>query len=154
MFSRDELIQHACSPGDDDDLPLMQVAEFHKYHFRRLWWPGRNLAHCGSKADFASALDFWLWSLQLTDRPTTSYGFLHFAEEALCEPIDDETWFEIMESFTACLKRRAPEFLRRRDSFVSGMTMYRGVVLNASRGSFLAEFGDDYVAFHTRVYEL
>jgi hypothetical protein len=136
--------------GYDDDPPPMEVAEFHRHHFKTPIQE-RRLAHRGDKTDFPSALVFWLWSLQLVDRPVkTKHRFL-LAEAALCERISAQKYFEIVDFYTWGLKRPAPEFLRRRDSVAGALKMYAGVVLCGYRSSVLAEFSDDYVAFHARI---
>lgn len=146
MFSRNELIRNSRSPGDDDDLPLMEVAEFHLSHLH-------CIAHCGDKEHFTSAMVFWLWSLQLVDRPTAK-EFVRFAEEALCDPIDAETYFQQMDAFAAHVKKRVPTFLRRHNAFVSGLVIFEEAMLgDRYAGSVLVEFADDYVAFHSRVEE-
>jgi hypothetical protein len=151
MFSRDELIQHAHSPGDDDDLPPIEVVEFREHQFTKPTCGHRIAAHRGDKEHFSSAMIFWLWSLQLTDRPGSARDFLRLAEASLCEPIDDRTYFQTIADFVAELKRPGPEFLRRRDSFVSGLRMFGGVGLGYHRTSVLAEFNGDFVALHSRI---
>jgi hypothetical protein len=153
MFTRDELIAHAWLPGDEEDPPLVEVAEFHRHQFKSggKGIHGPMVAHRGDMDDFPSALVFWLWSLQLVDRPTTSQGFYRLAREALCEPLSEEAYFQTIGRSLSGLKRPAPAFLRRGDGVVAALKMYGGVVLADFFHSVLAEFDDCYVAFHFRI---
>lgn len=73
------------------------------------------------------------------------------AEESLCQPIDEQAYFESISFNLAHLKRPPPAFLLRPDGFIAAMRMYGGVVIERLRSSLLAEFDDRFVAFHVRV---
>jgi hypothetical protein len=149
-YSPATTLRHAYPPGDEDDAPLMEVAEFHRHQFR-VPVQGICIAHCGDKEHFPSALDFWLWSLLWIDRPASAKYWRLLAEEALCEPIDEQTYVESIQFNVAQLKRPPRVFVQRADGFVAAMRMYGGVVIERLRSSLLAEFDDRFVAFQVRV---
>jgi len=151
MFTRDELLQYAYLPAPDDDWPPMEVAEFDEHHFRKPICGHGIVAHRGDKTCFASALVFWLWSVQLAHGPLTVKRFVPFVEASLCEPILGQVYFQTVADFTTGLKLSASEFLRRRDGFVSGMKMLDGIIRGAVCASVVAEFRDDFVALHSRI---
>ena len=150
MFTRDELLRCNCWPGPDDDPPPLVMIEFDRRHYRHAVH-GPLAAHLGDKADFSSALSFWVWSEQLFGRPRTPKISLRLAEETLCQPLDEQAWIEALSIATWPLKPPLPEFLARIDGFVAGMRMYGGWVLDVHRVSLLAEFDDSYVAWHERI---
>lgn len=151
VFSRDELLQQSRLWPNQGDMPLMEVAEFHEHQFKKPTCGAWVEAHRGDKQNFPTALGFWLWSLRLVANPKTVGDFIQFAEAASLEPLDDTTYFQIIGSLQAALKRPAPEFLQRRDSFVAGLTMLNDIIGVYYRYSLLAEFRHDFVAYHRQV---
>lgn len=131
-------------------MPLMEVAEFGRHHFS-VPIHGRRVGHRGEKDHYATALDFWLWSLFLVDKAARAEHLRLLAEEALCEPIGEDAYFDLIGFGTAKLKRPPPASLTRRDSLVAALKMYGHVALGELRVSLLAEFEDDFVAWHSRV---
>jgi hypothetical protein len=147
MFSRLELSQHVIPPGSPDDMPLMEIAEFHAHQLRNPTDNQRIVAHCGSKDDFSSALEFWLWSIHLISGATAGEAAFRFApQEAHCEPISNRECFEIVDYYAGCLKR-PPDFLFRQD-LMAAMKMLSDVATGEARTSVLAEFEDVYIAIH------
>jgi hypothetical protein len=128
----------------------MVVVEFDRSHYRVVV-QACQAGHRGDKDTFSSAINFWVWSQYLIDRPPTPKASLQLAEQVLCEPMSDWTWIEFLMDAMWQLKRPAPDFLTRTVGFVGAMRMYHGFVLDQVRSSVLAEFDDCYVAWHCRI---
>lgn len=149
LFTHKELLE-ACTRVSGDESPLLEIAEFHQHRFVRPV-QGTVVAHRGPRENFASALEFWLWSLWHVERPARVHHAVWLAEAAACEPLDEAGFFAVADVVALNLKRPAPEFLLRRAGYRTGLTMYSGIVLNDLRHAVLAEFTDDFVAIHQRV---
>lgn len=135
-------------------MPLMQYVEFQGRHFRHPIHGGSGggwslSAHCGNKTDYASALEFWLWSLQFTTGQNSDNRFFRLvAEEAVCEPITNREYYDRVETYVANLKHDPPDFLFRQD-LVSAMKVLEGALPDGSlRNSLLGEFEEVYIAIH------
>jgi len=150
MFSQSELSQHISPPGAAEDMPLMEIGEFHAHQFKNPIHNQSLVAHCGSRDDYSSALLFWRWSIQWLTGATEGQGvFRRAAKDALCEPISSREFFDLVDFYTACLKH-PPDFLLRQN-LVAAMRMFNGIALGGARTSLLAEFDDAFVAIHDNI---
>lgn len=129
----------------------MEVAEFHTGQLKNPSGAQMFAAHCGSKGDYSSALQFWLWSLQRVTSTTPGRRvFLRAVQEARCEPISSSEYFDIADTCIAGLKH-PPDFLLRQN-LTGAMKMFSGVVLGDVRTSVLAEFDDAFIAIHDTIW--
>ena len=151
MLSRDDLLDHAYSPGHPDDLPLMEICEPHAHQVRHLTCGQRIAMHCGDKQYFSSALLFWRWSFQRFEGPSASDRvFRHAAQDAVCEAISNRAYYDIADYYFGLFKRSPPDFLLRQD-LLWAEKIFCGVTAGDSRMSILAEFEEVFVAIHSRI---
>ena len=135
----------------------MEVAEFREHHFRHVI-QGARAAYSGNREDYASSLEFWVWSLHRFER---SYNRVdvsqhrrivnELAEESLCESIDDCSFWEPIEYTVSALKRAAPDFLLRRNTFLGGTKVFDDLMCDYVRLSLVGEFPDCFIAYHLRL---
>jgi len=147
MFTREQLALNFCSPGEPEEMPLMEIVNFNSHRFHGRSDVGDFVALCGYKTDFSSSLQFWLWSFQyFTGKSLGTHLYRLIEEDLLCEPLTHEEYFTRIEGLIMNLKR-LPDFLHRKN-FLAAMDVFSGMNMGGYRSSWLAEFDDAFIAFH------
>lgn len=147
MFTREELALNFHSPGSPDDMPMIEILDLQSNRSRHGASRGIFAVHCGSKDEYSSPLEFWLWSFQFFEGVLLElHRNSRYASDILCESISSVEYFDRIDQLIVGLKR-PPDFLLRQN-LVSAMMVFDGVVWDGIRTSWLAEFNDAFISLH------
>jgi hypothetical protein len=123
MFTRKELVAEL--PGLSASAPRpLEIVEFGHQDFTASCSEQCIKAFRGNKLDFASALHFWVDTLQAQGWEHREADFLPYAEAGLCEPLSKAEFSVLVAEYSGSLRDRLPSFLRKLDGYRSGPRMY------------------------------